>query len=241
MKRNLLFGTLAFMAGSLMAADSQDAVKNAAKQLAEKGNYSWRTTVKTEGGGGGGGGGRFRPGPTEGKTEKGGATSLSMTRGDNTMEAILKGDKGAIKTDSGWTSLADAADDQGPMRFAAMMLRNYKTPAVEAGELAGRTKELKAADEGYSGDLSEEGAKQMLTFGRGGGGGGNGPEISGAKGTARFWLKEGTLSKYEVHVEGKVSFNGNDRDVNRTTTVEIKDVGATKVTVPEEAAKVLGK
>jgi len=36
-------------------------------------------------------------------------------------------------------------------------------------------------------------------------------------------------------VQGKVSFNGNDRDVDRTTTVEIKDVGTTKVELPEGA------
>ena len=29
--------------------------------------------------------------------------------------------------------------------------------------------------------------------------------------------------------------NGDDVDVDRTTTVEIKDVGTTKITVPEEA------
>ena len=34
-----------------------------------------------------------------------------------------------------------------------------------------------------------------------------------------------------------MSFNGNDTDVDRTATVEIKDVGTTKVTVPEEASK----
>ena len=30
-------------------------------------------------------------------------------------------------------------------------------------------------------------------------------------------------------------FNGNDREVNRTTTIEIKDVGNTKVEVAAEA------
>ena len=40
-------------------------------------------------------------------------------------------------------------------------------------------------------------------------------------------------------MQGKVSFNGNDRDVDRTTTVEIKDVGTTKVEVPEGAKKKL--
>jgi hypothetical protein len=36
-----------------------------------------------------------------------------------------------------------------------------------------------------------------------------------------------------------VSFNGNDRDVDRTTTVEIKDVNSTKIEVPDEAKKKL--
>jgi hypothetical protein len=32
-----------------------------------------------------------------------------------------------------------------------------------------------------------------------------------------------------------MTFNGEDRDVNRTTTTEIKDVGTTKVEVPADA------
>ena len=77
----------------------------------------------------------------------------------------------------------------------------------------------------------------MLTFG--GRGGSNAPEVSGAKGSAKFWVKDGMLSKFEFNVQGTVSFNGNDREVNRTTTIEIKDVGSTKVSVPEEAARKL--
>ena len=48
-------------------------------------------------------------------------------------------------------------------------------------------------------------------------------------------MKDGQLSKMETHVEGSVNFNGQDRDINRTTTFEIKDVGATKIEVPAEA------
>lgn len=233
MKTNLLIGALSLAAVSLIAADSKDEVVAAAKKLAEQPNYSWKMTVATPGGGGG----RFRPGPVEGKTEKGGPMSLSISGQENTWEAVLKGEKGAIKTDSGWKSLSEAADEEGPVRFVSFMLRNYKTPAAQAEELAGGTKELKQADGVYSGDLTEDGAKQLLRFrGRQGGGG---PEISGAKGSAKFWLKDGMLTKYQFSVQGTVSFNGNDREVNRTTTVEIKDVGATKVAVPEDASKKL--
>ena len=43
------------------------------------------------------------------------------------------------------------------------------------------------------------------------------------------------LTKYQFKVQGTVTRDGKDRDVERTTTVEIQDVGATKITVPEEA------
>jgi hypothetical protein len=56
----------------------------------------------------------------------------------------------------------------------------------------------------------------------------------------KFWLKDGVLSKYEFKVTGKVDFNGNEVDVDRATTTEIKDVGTTKVNVPEAAKKKLG-
>jgi hypothetical protein len=241
MKRNVLLSALVLITGPLLAADSGNTVKDAARKLAEKGNYSWKTTI--EAAGGGGGGGRFRPGPTEGKTEKDGYTLLSMTRGDNTIEAVLKGSKGAIKTaNDGWKSLVDATADAGggqpnPARFIGRMLQNFKAPAAQAEDLADRAKELKSAEGAYSGDLTEEGAKSLLTFGRGRGG--NGPEISGAKGSVKFWIKDGVLSKIQLNVQGKVSFNGNDRDVDRTTTIEIKDVGTTTVTVPDDAKKVL--
>ena len=227
---------IAWLASSLLAADSapKDDVSAAAKKLGENGNYSWTTTVASEGGGG------FAPGPIEGKTEKDGYTFVSMSLRDNTTEVVLKGGKGALKTDEGWKSLSEAAEDSGggggfnPTAFVARRMQSFKAPAAEAADLAEKTKDLKMADGIYSGNLTEDGAKQLLTFRRRSGGG---PDISGAKGSTRFWVKDGLLSKYEYHVEGTVSFNGNDRDVNRTTTVQIKDVGSTKVTVPEEASK----
>lgn len=233
MKRNVLFGTLTLLAGSLLAADSspKDDITAAVRKLAAAGSYSWKSTIENAGGGGFGG-------PTEGKTEKGGCTCLSMKRGDNTLEAVLKGDQGALKTQDSWQSLAEAgAEQQGRGRFLARMLQNYKTPAVQAEDLATKTKELKQDGDAYAGDLTEAGAKSVLTFG--GRGGGNGPEVSNAKGSVKFWIKDGVLSKYQVKVQGTVSFNGNDRDVDRTTTVEIKDIGSTKVEVPDEAKKKL--
>jgi hypothetical protein len=234
MKRNLLIGGLVLLAGSLLAEDPKAAVTGAAKKLAESDNYSWKQTTENAGGGGFGGGAQ------EGKTQKGGYTWLSMTMRDNTIEAVKKGEKGAIKGPEGWRSLSEASEgERGPATFMARRLQNFKNPAAQAEDLAGKVKELKQDGDAYSGELSEEAAKSLLMFGGRGGGGGNGPEISGAKASAKFWVKDGLLTKYETKVKGTVSFNGNDRDVDRTTTVEIKDVGSTKIALPEQAEKKL--
>lgn len=234
MKRNLLIGTLALLAGSLLAEEPKETVVSAAKKLGDADNYSWKQTSENAGGGG------FGAGTSEGKTQKGGYTWLSMSMRDNTIEAVKKGDKGAIKGENGWSSLTEASSgDRGPGTFMARRLQNFKAPAAQAEELAGKVKDLKGENGVYSGDLTEEGAKSLMMFGgrRGGGGGGNGPDISGAKGSVKFWVKDGVLTKYESKVKGSISFNGNDRDIDRTTTVEIKDIGSTKVEVPAEAQK----
>ncbi len=164
---------------------------------------------------------------------------LIIAAGDNTMDVFIKGEKGAVKTADGWKSFEEASQDtsqQNPARFISRMARGFKAPAVQAQDLAGKTKELTKSEDAYSGELTEEGAKELLTFGRRrNADAANAPQVSNAKGTVKFWVKDGQLSKMETHVEGSVSFNGQDRDVNRTTTVEVKDVGATKIEVPAEA------
>lgn len=230
---------MTLLAVPLFASESnpQAEVKNAAAALGGQTNYSWKTTVEVPANS------RFRPGPTEGRTEKGGCTFLTMSFGDNVSEAVLKGTNGAVKTpDNGWQSLAEAAKDGGggpnPGMFLARMLQNFKAPAVQAADLAGQVKDLKKDTNGIYGELTEDGAKALLTF-RPRGGGGEGPAISNAKGSVKFWIADGKLARYQFHVQGTMSFNGNDRDVDRTTTVEIKDVNSTKVAVPDEAKKKL--
>jgi hypothetical protein len=65
--------------------------------------------------------------------------------------------------------------------------------------------------------------------------GGQAPPVSNAKGSVKFWIKDGVLTKYVLKVSGTITRNGDDVDVDRTTTVEIKDVGTTKLAVPDEA------
>lgn len=231
MKRITVFGLVTFAAAAtLLAAESspKEAITGAAAKLAQQDNYSWKTTTEF---------GNFT-GVSDGKTQKDGLAGLSMKFGDNTTEAFVKDGKGAVKTgDQDWQSLAElaGAGGGGPGRgqFLLRRLQTFKAPAAEASDLAGKTKELKQDGEAYASDLTEAGAKELLAFG--GRRGGNAPEPKNAKGSVKFWVKDGLLAKYELKLQGTVTFNGEDRDMDRTTTVEIKDVGTTKVDVPEAA------
>src|SRR5581483_4485085 len=107
-------------------------------------------------------------------------------------------------------------------------------PAEMIKDAISKTKGITMADGVYSGDLTEDAAKAAMTFGgrggrRGGGGGGaggggGGPQVSDAKATIKIWVKDGAVSKYASHVTGKTTNrNGDEIEVNRTTTVEFSD------------------
>jgi hypothetical protein len=231
MKKQILCFAIMTLATSLFAAEAKDEVTTAAKKLGEKASYSWRTTVAVPEGT------QFRPGPTDGKTEKDGFTHVKWSFGDNTTEIVKKGEKAAFTNrDGDWQSLAEVEGQEGRGRFMVGMVRNLRSPAEQAVEIAAGVKELKKDGDALAGDLTEEEAKNLMRFRRGGG---DGPAISNAKGSAKFWIKDGVLAKYEFKVSGKMDFNGNEIDLDRTTTVEVKDVGTTKVEVPEAAKKKL--
>jgi hypothetical protein len=238
----LLGGMIASSAGA------EEKVTGAAKALADKSGYSWTSTSQDAAGGGDANANRRGPGPVNGQTEKGGYTHLTYTMGDNSVEAVVKGDKGAVKAADGWKTteeLGAAAGGGGgggqqrdPSAFLARRLRTFKLPAAEAEELAGKATDLKDEGGALVGTLPEEAVKEILSRrgGRGGGGGGNNaPTVTGAKGTVKFWIKDGVLVKFEVNYQGTVG----DRQSNRTTVTEIKEVGTTKVVVPEDAKKKL--
>jgi len=232
MKKNMLFGALALLAGSLFAADSspKDDVIAAAQKLDATAGYSWHTTVVVPEDS------QFKPGPTEGKIEKGGATYVKMSFGGIITEILMQGGKTAVTDPDGdWQSLTNMENDgkgpdsQGPTRFIVGMVHNFKVPVAQATNLVVSLKGLKQDGDVYSGDLTDAGAKAQFRFGT----------VANPTGSARFWIKDGLLSKFEYKVQGKVTFNGNEVGLDRDTTVEITDIGTTKVAVPDEARKVL--
>jgi len=225
-------------AGSVMA-DSKDDVKAAAAALGSAANYTWQTTQDF------GANSPFQPGPTDGKTEKDGYTTVSMSFGDNTSMIVLKGTNAAVQSpDNGWQTVAEATAGGGggggfnPGMFAVRQAQNLKLPAVEAVNLAGLAGDLKVDGDKITGALTEDGAKSQLSFG-GRGRGGPAPTVANPKGTVTFWVANGKLTKYSFHVTGTMNRGDQDMDIDRTTTVTIKDVGTTKVEVPAEAKKKL--
>lgn len=216
---------------TLVMADAKDDVQAAADKLADSPNYSWTTSMES---------GQFSS-TSSGKTQKDGLTSLSLTFGDNTTLAVVKGSKAAIKTDDGWKTADEVAQQpaqQGQpnfLPFIARTLQNYKTPAVLAKEYAGEAPDLQKTDDGYSGNLTESAAKELMAFRRRNASATQPSPVKNAKASVKFWVKDGVLSKVQYQVSGTITFQGEDRDIDRTTTIEIKDVGSTQIDLPDEA------
>lgn len=234
MKRFLSTTMALSLAWTAVLADAKDDVKAAAKTLSEAANYTWVATTEIEGV-------QFTPPTITGKAEKGGFAVIESERDGTTTTAVLKGDKGVLKTDDGWQTAEEvraAAQNGGGGRGGrgGMLLRT-KLPAEDLAKLADKTKELKETDGVIAGDLTDEGAKEAAARG---GRGGQAPEPKNAKGSLKVWLKEGKLAKVQVKVSATVTMQNEERDITRTTTYEFKNVGSTTVTVSDDAKKKLG-
>lgn len=226
MKKNLLVLLALGSASALFAAESnpKEAITAAAKKLADTPNYSWKTTTAVPEGA------RFKPGPIEGKTETDGFTYVTLSFGDTLSEIALKGEKAVVTNQDGdWQLASELENGEGRNRFIGRMARNFSKPAAQAENLLPALKDLSKDGEVYSGDMTEEGAKKQFRFG----------DPKNPKGSVKFWVKDGILTKFVTKVEAKVEVNGEEIDASRTTTTEIKDIGTTKVNVPSEAKKKL--
>ncbi len=232
MKVKLLLVAFALAAGPILAADSgaKDDLIAAAKKLAQDG-YSWKTSFEQ---------GNFS-GTFEGKYDKEGLAHVTVNINDNSAEAFIKGEKVAVKLqDAEWQSMAeltgDGSDPRG--RIANRIFRTVKHPAAQFEEAIGKAKDFSKDGVTYSADLSDAGAKALL--GMGGRRGGNPPEVVNAKGSVRISLKDGVLAKAELRLQGTIKTDsGDERDISRTITTEIKNVGKTSVEIPDDAKKKL--
>lgn len=228
-----LFIFVLFLAGTLPLPAAElppkTELQSAIKRLAAQPNYSWTATLKSQEG-------AIRQGPTEGNAQRNGYVYFKLPVGDDEIEAAFLGSKGAIKTEGQWLS---AAELQGDREWIARRLNTFKPPAGEAEDLLARSGFVRKEKDGsFAADLTTNGAKELLALRSRSG---DISSVSGRiRGSVKFWIKDGLLSSYEFSLQGKVG--GPDQkplDVNRTVAVEIKNVGSTTFTLPDEARQKL--
>lgn len=219
-------------------AGPKEDVQSAVARWAEAANYTWTARTEVEGSNWGGG-------TTTGKAAKGGMAVLSQTRQDSTTLAVRKGEAGVVKTDAGWQTAEEIRSARqsgggGGGGVRGTMLLWARMPAEDAKTVMAHVGEWKESEGAIAGTLSEAGAKELLALNRGRGGQGQRPEARDAKGSVRFWLKDGQVAKMELKLSGTFTMNNEDRNVARTTIYEIKDIGTTTMDVPAEAKAKLG-
>jgi hypothetical protein len=183
----------------------------------------------------------FTPGPVKGQAERSGIALLSQEFNENTVRVAFKGEKVILKVEDKWELLDEV---EGPGAMMGGWLAYNGTATQEATNLLKKVKELKTADGGVIlGDFTDAGAKDLLTFRprRTQADMPPPPTPKNAKGSVKFWVKDGALVKFESHLSGRIAFGPDqeDRELDVTRTTEIQDVGKTKVDLPDEARKKL--
>jgi hypothetical protein len=176
----------------------------------------------------------LRQGPTHGVTQLNGLTYVTFTLGENTIEMSFHGDKAAIKWEDQWRGLNDLT---GENAWIAERLKSYLFAAQEAGFLATHSRNLKpTAEHTFSGELSPKAITTLLSRGRR-----TVQEAPDLTGTVQFRVADGSITGYEFNIRGRRSLgeDHNESTLDRTTVVEIMDVGSSKISVPGEAIKKL--
>jgi hypothetical protein len=71
-------------------------------------------------------------------------------------------------------------------------------------------------------------------------GGRGGVKVESASGQVKFWMRGGSIQKYEYTVRGTLDSEGIKKEVERNTTVEFVQEDVTKIVLPEKAREKLG-
>jgi hypothetical protein len=211
----------------------QEEVATSSRALSTSPNYSWTATAAAPQSS------AIRPLSIEGKAEKDGLTSVILRFGGRTIEGYLVGNKAYVTSpDLNWDSIPEMQKGERPGQFMERMVREVVPPARQITELAQSTTTMSKDGEVFSGDIDEMSGQTLLE-----------PHAPGVKsgvvakstgGKVKLWTKGRDVTKYEFTVNATATVDGKQIDASRTTTVEIKDVGTTAVTLPARAREKLG-
>lgn len=248
MKLRLPYPALAFLTAAIACATPSEDVAAAAKKLGDAPNYAWTVTSEFANS-------QFPAMPMEGVTEKGGYTVVTVSFNGTTRQTVRKGEQVVMQNrDGDWMTMEELRQQFGGGAgggggqggggrggFGMLGGGGQQDLAKNIATLAANLKDAKIVDGVIVGSLDREGVTAQMNAGRGGPRGGPMASPANASGSAKIWLKDGQIAKCIVNIKGTLTTpNGDTRDIDLTTTTEIKDVGATKVEVPADAKKKFG-
>lgn len=261
-KKIIISSFLAMFSVGVSSAAPADDIVAAASKLGEAANYSWTRTETTKR--------EPYPASskvTEGVTEKGGFTvSKDFTRSVMAAETVRKGTLSVtLRPDGSWRSpeemrarygggagitvVGDGVKGTpvggGSGRMASITIDvkdngeshpRALTHAAEVIALLGETKGVAVVNDVFVGDLTDDAiARRLRVYGPDGQ---VVPVSQKSTGTAKFWVVNGGIAKYQIQIKGV--FENGGAGLERTSTTEIKKVGATTVIVPDAAKSKLG-
>jgi hypothetical protein len=219
---------------SLVAGNAQTAENalNPAAALGDLPSYSWTATVSPLEG-------STKAMVIEGATERDGPTALTIRFGGRTIHGYSLENKTYITSpNTNWRDALEHRKFESPAKFMTRTIRRIIPPTQQIVRLVGSAAQLRKEGELYSGELSESVAKRLLNPERQSGS--DAPAIQKATGNVKIWTRDGVVSRYEFSARGKVNAEGKETDLAQTTIVEIKDVGTTKVMLPEQVRQKVG-
>lgn len=235
-----------------------DDLAAAAKKLSDAPNLSWTSTTEMANS-------QFPTIPVEGATEKDGFTVITRKFNGNTTQTVRKGTQVVMQNrDGDWMTQEEmraqfagggggggggggqrggAGGGRGGFGGGGMFGGGLPgNPANGVVDLAAKLKNLQEENGVLTATVTGEEAATLFAPANGAGGRGGqtnfAPKLSSI--TLKFWLKDGAVVKHSTHIIGTMTLpNGDDRELDSTTTIEFKNVGTTKVEVPEAAKKKL--
>ena len=218
---------------SAQAADAERMlVQESAQLLRSAPSYSWTAMVSPVESTG------HRAVEIEGRVEKDGPTSVTLRFGDRTVHGYLLGSKAFVTSpDTKWKDIPEMRKGETPGEFITRLVRGVTPPDKQIRELLGRSAELRQEGEVVTASLPQPSAQALLEPRHAGRF--KGPEVRDASGTVKFWTAAGAITKYEYTLRGKTMMDGEEKEFVRTTVVEIRDIGTTKVDLPDIAKEKL--
>lgn len=190
---------------------------------------------------------RTTPGPfpelrTEGATERGGWSMATRTGDGPDLHLVRHANSIVLQDRDGhWLSPAETRQRLTALGRSArggLLGLGAVSPAVLAASLAGKLRNLRVEDNAILGSVDGPDAATLLM--PAGPRGAATPGLRFTSAEVRFWINDGTLAKFELVARAQVTGpDGTARELETTAFTEFKDVGSSRVEVPDAARRAL--